>query len=146
MANSPLFRATMCGNRSGHDVSNSYTCAPTSTFHRVWLAITALYQRITHDHLPFRTTILVNPGIVPVLITSISRPNQPVRGACHKRRGHHRHSIGSRRQERFRCIPSHILPTIHKVRLTTPTHPLHKPKRAHHPQFRTHYPSTPTPP
>src|SRR5437588_633735 len=24
MANSPLFRATMCGNRSGHDVSNSY--------------------------------------------------------------------------------------------------------------------------
>src|SRR5438067_13583443 len=94
-------------------------------------AITALYQRITHDHLPLRTTILVNPGIVPVLITSISRPIQPVRGACHKRRGHHRHSIGSCRQERFRCRPSHIRPTILEVGLTTP-HPLHKPSSAHH--------------
>src|SRR5437763_2809510 len=28
MANYPLFRATMCGNRSGHDVSNSYHPRP----------------------------------------------------------------------------------------------------------------------
>src|SRR5947209_1881021 len=101
----------------------------------------------THDHLPFRTTILINPGIVPVLITSISQPIQPVRGTSHKRRGDHRHSIGTCRQECIGRISPHIGPAIHEIGLTiTATYPLHKPSSAHHAKLRTHHPSTPTPP